>query len=84
MGLWEILIPTITNYGEPIRTRFHRIWDEKIRKLAGGLTIPSVGDIYCDREIIEEIIQISLKYYHQEAIMAYKVSDEVIVRFKHD
>lgn len=39
MCLWEILVPTIRNDGRPIRTRFHRVWDEKVRTIAGGLTI---------------------------------------------
>lgn len=104
MQMWQILIPTTTPEGKPIRTRFHRVWDEKVRTLTGGLTIlrpskgiwtnPSVGDIYCERMIpvlikcdsdtIDQIIDISLKYYRQQAIMAYKVSDDVIVRHSHD
>ena len=44
--LWEILVPTIRRSdGKPIRTRYHRVWDEKVRAIAGGLTIlqPSKG-----------------------------------------
>jgi hypothetical protein len=37
--LWEILVPTVRPGGRPIRTRFHRVWDEKVRAIAGGLTI---------------------------------------------
>jgi hypothetical protein len=42
--LWEILVPTVMN-GKPIRLRFHRIWDDKVRAIAKGLTIltPAVG-----------------------------------------
>lgn len=39
LELWEILVPTVRNDGTPIRTRFHRVWDAKVRELAGGLTI---------------------------------------------
>lgn len=39
MKLYEILVPTQTNEGKPIKTRFHRVWDEKVRKITGGLTI---------------------------------------------
>lgn len=39
MNLWEILVPTVRNDGRPIRTRFHRVWDDKVRSIAGGLTI---------------------------------------------
>jgi len=45
-ALWEIFVPTITNEGEPIRTRFHRVWDDKVKKITGGLTIchPTKGE----------------------------------------
>jgi hypothetical protein len=36
--LWEILVPTILE-GKPIRTRFHRVWDAKVREISKGLTI---------------------------------------------
>ena len=39
-GLWEILVPTIhSSNGKPIRTRFHKVWDKKVREISGGLTI---------------------------------------------
>lgn len=43
--LWEILVPTMRNNGVPYRTRYHRVWDEKVRQISGGLTImtPSKG-----------------------------------------
>jgi len=38
--LWEILVPTVRRKdGKPIRTRYHRVWDGKVRAIAGGLTI---------------------------------------------
>lgn len=37
--LWEILVPTVRNDGRPIRLRFHKVWDEKVRAISGGLTI---------------------------------------------
>lgn len=41
--LWEILVPTMmfNIHGKlvPVRTRHHRVWDEKVRKISGGLTI---------------------------------------------
>lgn len=46
LELWEILVPTIRRSdGKPIRTRFHRVWDKKVRDVAGGLTIlrPAYG-----------------------------------------
>lgn len=39
--LWEILVPTVRNSGKPYATRFHLVWDAKVRDLAGGLTVLS-------------------------------------------
>lgn len=36
---WEILVPTRRNDGRPIKTRFHRVWDKKVKTITGGLTI---------------------------------------------
>ena len=96
--LWEILVPCVRNDGRPIRTRFHRVWDAKVRAVAGGLTVlnPSKGmwtnnsgkvfaermipvRIRCTREEIEKIAAMTLKYYEQEAVMYYKISDECII-----
>ena len=100
--LWEILVPTVRNNGQPIRTRFHKVWDEKVRKISGGLTIltpakgqwvhPEDGQLFaermipvrimCTREQIEKIIDITLEYYDQLAVMAYRISDEIILRHR--
>lgn len=37
--LWEILVPTVRNDGRPFRLRYHRVWDEKVKSISGGLTI---------------------------------------------
>lgn len=99
--MWEILVPTIRNDGRPFRTRYHRVWDDKIRNIAGGLTVlrPAIGQwvsptgnffkermipvrILCSRENIEKIIDITLDYYEQEAVLAYCISNECIVKYK--
>lgn len=59
--LWEILVPCVRNDGRPIRVRFHRVWDAKVREISGGLTImkpargqwidPHEGDLYEERMI---------------------------------
>lgn len=57
--LFEILVPCNWNCGTPIRTRHHREWDKRVRKIAGGLTILTPGkgqwvhqsDLYIDRMI---------------------------------
>lgn len=97
--MWEIFVPTVRNSGKPYRTRYHRVWDEKVRSIAGGLTIlrPAVGQwvspngelfkermipvrIMCSRQDIEKIIDITMDYYEQEAVLAYCVSSECILR----
>jgi hypothetical protein len=99
MELWEILVPTVRNDGRPIRTRFHRVWDAKVRAITGGLTIlaPAKGQwvspegelfiermipvrIACSREEIERIIDMTLSYYSQKAVLAYRISEEVVLR----
>lgn len=48
--MWEILVPTERRSdGAPIRTRFHRVWDSKVREISGGLTImkPANGQWVC-------------------------------------
>lgn len=58
-NLYEILVPCQWNDGRPVRTRHHRGWDERVRKIAGGLTILKPGkgqwvhedDLYEDRVI---------------------------------
>lgn len=97
-NVWEILVPTQRNDGKPFRTRYHRVWDSKVRAIAGGLTILPVakgqwlndGRLYAERMIpvrimatreeMEQIIDLTLKYYEQIAVMAYKVSEEVILK----
>jgi len=99
--MWEILVPTCSNEGKPYRTRYHRVWDERVKKISGGLTIltPTKGKwvspngeefhekmipvrIICNREEIELIIDMTMEYYDQEAILAYKIADEVILKHR--
>lgn len=104
MELWEILVPTVRNDGKPFRTRYHRVWDEKVRAITGGLTVMPVAKgqwvdqsdehlyaermipvrVACTREQIEQIVKLTLDYYGQIAIMAYKISSEVIIRRRWD
>ncbi len=60
MELWEILVPTQSNEGKPFRTRFHRVWDNKVRAITGGLTIMApvkgqwkslTGELFVERVI---------------------------------
>lgn len=65
MNLYEILVPCQTNDGKPIRTRQHREWDRRIRRIAGGLTIlapakgqwlSQEGELFCDSMIPVRIV----------------------------
>lgn len=99
--LWEILVPTISNEGKPYRTRYHRVWDAKVREISGGLTImnPVKGQwissdekLFAERMIpvriiatkneIENIVDMTIEYYDQLAVLAYKVSDDIILRHR--
>jgi hypothetical protein len=99
--LWEILVPTVRNSGKPFRTRFHKVWDENVRKISGGMTIltPSKGqwmspegELFIERMIpvrvlattkeINEIIDYTLTYYEQTAILAYVISNEYILKYR--
>ena len=97
--LWEILVPRVFNEGIEIPLDYHRVWDERVRKISSGLTIlksakgvwqsPS-GEIFqeemipvriaCTKAQIDEIVDLTLDYYEQEAVMAYLVSDYVIIK----
>ena len=37
--------------------------------------------VLATREAIDKIIDFTLTYYHQEAVLCYRVSDEVILKF---
>ena len=99
--MWEILVPTVRNNGRPFRTRHHREWDGRVRRISGGLTIltPAKGQwvspdgilyaermipvrIVATREQISKIIKITIQHYDQHAVLAYKVSDEVILQYR--
>lgn len=101
MNMWEILVPTVRNCGKPFRTRYHRVWDKKVREISGGLTImsPVKGQwvnpdgvlfaermipvrIMCDDEKIKKIIDMTIKYYNQEAVLAYKVASDVMLVYR--
>lgn len=99
--IWEILVPTTRNDGSFIRTRYHRVWDAKVREISGGLTIltPAKGQwispegelyaermipvrIICSRSEMEKIVSLTMKYYDQKAILAYKISSEYILKYR--
>jgi len=38
--------------------------------------------IHCSEPIISEIIDLTLGHYHQEAVLAYEISERVILRYR--
>jgi len=102
--MWEILVPTERRLtpGKYYTTRYHKVWDSKVRLITGGLTImppakgqwvhPSTGELFSERMIpvriiatrdeIAKVIDLTLSYYDQLAVLCYKVSDEVILKYK--
>lgn len=38
--------------------------------------------ISCTRKQVEKIIEMTITHYDQEAVLAYKISDEVILKYK--
>ncbi len=99
VSLYEILVPCKTNNGKPIRTRQHREWDRRVRRITHGLTVlppakgqwvsPS-GELFDERMIpvriaatadqMEQIADLTAKFYNQEAVMYYRISDEVVIK----
>lgn len=99
--MWELLVPTVRPSGKPFKTRFHKVWDKKVRQISKGLTIMPVSKgqwispkdelfvermipvrIACTKVQIELIMGMTLVYYEQEAVLCYKISDEVLVRYR--
>lgn len=64
--MWQIMVPCNWNSGKPVRTRHHKEWDKRVRKITGGLTIfpPSkgqwldknTGTLFVDRVIPVNVI----------------------------
>jgi hypothetical protein len=102
--LYEILVPTMRRKDDkPIKLRYHRVWDAKVRDISGGLTVmpPAKGQWLCNEgnlfaermipvrfiatpEQANRIIDMTMLYYDQLAIMCYVVSTEVILRYRDD
>jgi len=55
--LWEILVPTVRSQDKGYTTKYHRLWDEKVRAISGGLTVlkPAHGQwVAPDGELFKE------------------------------
>lgn len=104
--VWEILVPTEKRKkpGKYYSTRYHKVWDSKVRAITGGLTVmsPAKGQwvnphdgqlfnermipvrIIATREEIEKVVNLTLKYYDQLAVLCYKISDEIILKYNEE
>ena len=75
--MWEILVPTISNEGKPFRTRYHKVWDQKIRAISGGLTIipPIKGQwVFDDKLYSERNIPVRIVCTKDEIIDIMKIT----------
>lgn len=100
--LWEILVPASSKEQE-FKFEHHKMWDEYVKSLAGGLTVLKTGKgqwispdgklfkdrvipvrIMCKKKQIKKIIKFTIEHYNQEAVLAYKVSNKVILTYKHE
>jgi len=98
-SIWEILVPTVMPNGKPIRTKQHREWDSRVRRITGGLTVLPVAKgqwvspddelhaermipvrIACNQRKMNTISDMTAWFYRQEAVMFYRISDEVHIR----
>jgi hypothetical protein len=89
--LYEILVPVATNDGLKILISAHQSWDAEVVSIAGGLSILKTikGNWKGNREgmipvrvaatpsQMVTIAKFTLNFYKQDAVMYYKVSDEV-------
>lgn len=101
--LWEILVPTTFNCGKPIRTRQHKEWDRRVRKISKGLTVLKPvkgqwvnpkGKLFHERMIpvrilatwaqMRQIVNMTIDFYQQEAVLAYKISSDIILIHKEE
>jgi len=116
--LWEILVPAQMQSIGKIPVSYHQEWDDKVLKIAGGLTVMRSGKGYwtpgkpelnlasnltwseknipvvnviwhekmipvrimCTKKQIEQIADITAAHYKQEAVMFYKISDNVVIK----
>jgi len=72
-SMWEILVPTVvpnTNGENFFKTRFHKTWDERVRKITHGLTImpPTKGQWVSPTGtlFVERMIPVRIVATHEE------------------
>lgn len=77
--LWEIYVPTISNEGKPFRTKMHKEWDTRVRRISNGLTIykPALGQ-WVDNETnelyVERVIPVRVACTKEEILKIMKIT----------
>ena len=77
--VWDKKVYDLTN-GLTVMTPTKGKWVNSNGELFAERMIPV--RIACTREQIKQIVDFSLTYYDQEAIMAYLLSEEVIIKHR--
>lgn len=50
-SMWEILVPKCWPNGKDIPYLYHKVWDNEVSKLAGGLSVfRSINGVWVDKE----------------------------------
>jgi len=74
---WDVKVQDISG-GLTINKKSRGIWQNPITgKVFEEQVLPVLID--CDLNDMEKIMEMTLEHYNQEAVMCYKVSDEVFV-----
>ena len=83
-ALFEILVPCQWNDGRPVRTRHHREWDRRVRKISGGLTIlrPGKGQWVHEDELYEDRVIPVRVFCTQEQIR--EIANITIVHYEQE
>jgi len=76
---WDAFVKKITG-GVTITKTAKGQWVSPTGKLYVDRMIPC--RIMCNKEQMLEIVDFTIDHYKQEAVMAYKISDDVILKFK--
>lgn len=75
MKMWEILVPTDWNDGDPIPVGHHKVWDAAVRAISGGLTImrPAKGQWIRSDGSLQEEHMIPVRFAVDDDVQAWVV-----------
>ncbi len=75
--IWDAKVQVVAG-GLTINKKSRGIWQSpQTGKMFKEAMIPVT--IYCDKSILLMIAQMTVQHYEQEAVMCYKISDEVLI-----